>query len=298
MSISAMNHVWVNSPSSGGRLVVLLALADHANDDWIAWPKLPALAKKSRLSERQVERVLKALEKDGEIEAPPLRQVGKDHPFRIRQNVGDGSSTPATGQPDTGDAANPTRASGPCIEPSEEPSNRTPSARESEIQEVWNTYLKATGKTKMELNDKRRKHINNALDVALADDQAGRLAKVKLAVIGLSVSPHHNGENDTKTPYLDIRYALRGIKDESDDERIEKMAALGAQTRLPTGGPAIDPVRVERRLEAIRANRSSGGSHEPQRAAQAVRELEAWGYRIVTIPQAPWARLERAEEAA
>jgi hypothetical protein len=285
-----MSYVWRNSPSKGGRLLVLLALADRANDDWICWPGVNELSRKSRLSPRHVERVLKELHKDDEIEYPP-NKPSKDSPIRIRQNVGSDSSTPASGRNDAGVGSDTTRASGLCNEPSEEPSDLTPSAREREIQEVWTTYLEAT-KKRFELNDKRRKIINRALDSAPAETQPERLALCKLAVVGLSLSPHHNGENESKTPYLDIRYALKGIREESDDERIQRMANIARQHGVSGAAQRIDPARVERRLEAVRANRSSGGNFEPDRAAAALAELEEWGFHVELLDQAPWARLD------
>jgi hypothetical protein len=50
----------------------------------------------------------------------------------------------------------------------------------------------------------------------------------KLAITGLSKSPHHNGQNEHGVRYLDIRYALRGngTRGETHEERIDRMAAL------------------------------------------------------------------------
>ena len=62
MSIRIMSAVWEKAPVDGGSLLVLLAMADFANDNGICWPSVPTLALKSRLSERQVQRVLRDLE--------------------------------------------------------------------------------------------------------------------------------------------------------------------------------------------------------------------------------------------
>ena len=62
MSIRIMSAVWEKAPVDGGSLLVLLAMADFANDNGICWPSLPALGRKARLSERQVRRVLRDLE--------------------------------------------------------------------------------------------------------------------------------------------------------------------------------------------------------------------------------------------
>src|SRR3990167_3141374 len=77
MSIHVMSQVWRKSKQELGGLLVLLALADFANDDGICWPSIPKLATKSRLSERQVQRVIQDAVESGEITvevgAGPLR---------------------------------------------------------------------------------------------------------------------------------------------------------------------------------------------------------------------------------
>ena len=48
-----MARVWEWSAASGGGLLALLAIADFANDNGVAWPSLSVLAAKARLSVRQ-----------------------------------------------------------------------------------------------------------------------------------------------------------------------------------------------------------------------------------------------------
>lgn len=67
MSIRIMSQVWEHSAHSEGTLLVLLALADFANDEGMCFPSQTTLAKKSRLSDRQVRRVLAVLIRSGEL---------------------------------------------------------------------------------------------------------------------------------------------------------------------------------------------------------------------------------------
>ena len=62
-----MSAVWESGEVSGATLLVLLALADYANDNGICWPGVPALAKKARVSERYVRELLGDLEDGGYI---------------------------------------------------------------------------------------------------------------------------------------------------------------------------------------------------------------------------------------
>lgn len=62
-----MARVWAHSQRKDGELLVMLALADFANDAGECWPSIPILAAKARLTERQTRRVLSKLEEAGEI---------------------------------------------------------------------------------------------------------------------------------------------------------------------------------------------------------------------------------------
>jgi hypothetical protein len=54
MSIHAMSWAWTQNPGSSGAKLVLLALADTANDDGTCWPGQKRIAEKVCLSERAV----------------------------------------------------------------------------------------------------------------------------------------------------------------------------------------------------------------------------------------------------
>lgn len=68
MSIHMMNRVWRESSAKGSQLLLLLAVADFADDDGIAWPGIDALARKTRLSRRQTQYNIQALIQSGELE--------------------------------------------------------------------------------------------------------------------------------------------------------------------------------------------------------------------------------------
>lgn len=62
-----MSRVWEHAQASGGALLVLLALADHADDEGYAWPNRETLSQKARLKERQVINVLATLTQAGDL---------------------------------------------------------------------------------------------------------------------------------------------------------------------------------------------------------------------------------------
>lgn len=67
MSIQWMNRVWQLSTQKGSLLLAELAIADNANDAGVAWPGLETLARKTRLSERNVNRMTSKLESSQEL---------------------------------------------------------------------------------------------------------------------------------------------------------------------------------------------------------------------------------------
>lgn len=68
MSIKAMTSVWEKSQHKGSTLLLLLAIADYAHDDGTgAWPSIDTLAKKTRMSVRNTQRLVDTLRASGEV---------------------------------------------------------------------------------------------------------------------------------------------------------------------------------------------------------------------------------------
>lgn len=78
-----MSLVWEHAPYSEGSLLVLLALADWANDQGIAWPSIAALAQKARLQRRRCQYVVRKLETDGFIEIEEGGGRSKQHRYAL-----------------------------------------------------------------------------------------------------------------------------------------------------------------------------------------------------------------------
>lgn len=68
MSIDVMGRVWNQSGAKESSLLVLLALADRADENGVCWPGIEWLSQKARLKDqRHVRRILRQLEDMGEI---------------------------------------------------------------------------------------------------------------------------------------------------------------------------------------------------------------------------------------
>jgi hypothetical protein len=68
MSIRVMSWVWDCGPEKGSDLLVLLALADFANDEGECWPSMASIARKARMTERGAQKIARRLKEDGFLE--------------------------------------------------------------------------------------------------------------------------------------------------------------------------------------------------------------------------------------
>jgi hypothetical protein len=62
-----MTRIWEHSAQASSDLLLLLAIADHADDDGVCWPGIDKLAKKTRCLPRQVKRNIQKLAGRGEL---------------------------------------------------------------------------------------------------------------------------------------------------------------------------------------------------------------------------------------
>lgn len=89
MSIRLMTWVWQNSPYSGERLLLHLALADYANDEGVCFPSHGTLAKKARCSKGWVAQTIKQMIADHLIEIVEPAGQGRGKVGRYRLLIGD-----------------------------------------------------------------------------------------------------------------------------------------------------------------------------------------------------------------
>lgn len=68
MSVRASDRVWSHSKRTGSELLMLLAIADFADDAGNAFPSVPTLAAKCRMTTRNVNHILVVLQDCGELE--------------------------------------------------------------------------------------------------------------------------------------------------------------------------------------------------------------------------------------
>jgi hypothetical protein len=79
MSVKRITAVWDLSLAEGNDRLIMLALADHADDDGFAWPGVERIAEKCRLSKRTVLRSIESLEALGELWVSRNRRRGNHY---------------------------------------------------------------------------------------------------------------------------------------------------------------------------------------------------------------------------
>lgn len=91
MSIKLMTQVWALPVHEKCKLV-LLSLADQANDDGVCWPDIDTIAARCSVSTKTVQRAISALETDGWLSVK--REYGKAPIFRVILDDKPGEKSP------------------------------------------------------------------------------------------------------------------------------------------------------------------------------------------------------------
>ena len=84
-----MNLVWEHSQAKAGARLVLLAVADHCNEEGIAWPSVDRLGRRANLGPRQCKRCLRELERLGELSIQRGKGPHHTHIYRVTICQGD-----------------------------------------------------------------------------------------------------------------------------------------------------------------------------------------------------------------
>lgn len=100
MSIRVMTKVWDGSIHAGSDLLMMLAIADFADDEGRAYPAVPTLAAKCRMKPRNANYVLTTLRDSGELEVRLNEGPKGTNLYRIvLERLGAKSSAPPSLQP-------------------------------------------------------------------------------------------------------------------------------------------------------------------------------------------------------
>lgn len=84
MSLTAMQWVFTQSKSAGTDRLVLLILADYANEDGVCWPNLSTISARANATPRTISRCIQVLRSIGEIELLVQGSGSCSNHYRIR----------------------------------------------------------------------------------------------------------------------------------------------------------------------------------------------------------------------
>ncbi|MEV0015402.1 helix-turn-helix domain-containing protein [Streptomyces tendae] len=212
MSFKVTNWVWARSESRNGARLVMLALADRADDNGYSWPSIDDLAERTKLSPRAVQKAIAVLAELGELDVENGGGRHRSNRYRIvpkpRTSDGvtdeeprqiDGVSTEETpnSAPETPnfeaetpnfETGNPVQSSPePVIEPTENrqknlPSRRTtePTPAEQILTQWWEKYGRTTAQGKRSISRAIDDALTNGIQPAelwTALDRIGSLSK-------------------------------------------------------------------------------------------------------------------------
>lgn len=88
MSIAAMNWVWTLEDLGPTETLLMMALADAADDDGFCWPSQVVLARKARQTDRNVRRLITRLSRQGLLRVEHRSSTGGRRSNRYWLNVG------------------------------------------------------------------------------------------------------------------------------------------------------------------------------------------------------------------
>jgi hypothetical protein len=182
MSIRVMTLVWDRSDLSGVQLLALLAIADNADDEGVAWPSHEYLAAKTRQSDRNVRRILDRVVASGELELVERGTYGRSNRYLVKLDVLEtrdpkmsalrGAQADISG--DSGGQLGLLKADTTCPpNRQQEPSQREPSKEElltEKIDAIWTRWDETfPGRTRGGLTVPRRTTLKKALSAVDGD---------------------------------------------------------------------------------------------------------------------------------
>jgi hypothetical protein len=146
VSVKIMSLVWDRTDLSQAETLVLLALADRADDDGRCWPSIAGVAERARMTERSVQRVMRVMQERGfvAIEKGGGRKTNH-YAINVEQLRGDIASPPnhprqiVTG--DTGVTPPPTQLCHPSGDTAMSPESSITTIEPSLDLDVWREWI-------------------------------------------------------------------------------------------------------------------------------------------------------------
>ena len=274
MSIRVQTWVWDHSQSSGNDLLVLLAIADEADDDGTnAFPSIDRLTRKARINRATTMRVIKRLEDMGELLVTRPERHGRGRynvyaiPMRERSQIATSNNGPERSHIGRSDDEERSHIGRSIVRPDPlthelpiDPLKTSVAVNDDtdDVRAVFDAWVQSTGKTRAVLDSKRRARIVGALKNFTVDELVD-------AVRGWRHSPHHRGENERRTVYNDLDLLLRDAARIEKFRDLERGAAMPAPPRVSKSHTNISAVADRLREVEREQERSRNGAQAADR---------------------------------
>ena len=290
MSLEAMTWAW-RQPVRGTQKLVLLALADHADAAWEAWPAIKSLAERCGVTPRAVRDAIRALE-DGKL-------VVRTDRFRDNGSRGSNLYVLGTGSqlPEAPGSELPEDEGGrgsqlpegrgselPDLNPHGEPAGEKKEADASKevdpIEDVWTTYVEVMEPRRRELDPESRRIIRDALKVA-------DVAELKRAIVGNKASSFHQGANDRGKKYNALSQILKGKRGgRTTREQIDFFIEIADKSGASNPGlPSVDQAKLASAKRWVLTAWEYPGNAQAQAASkEATTWLQEHGYAVEHDP--------------
>lgn len=235
MSFKALSWAWEANTGSPGRKLVLVGLAQFANDKNECWPSQVTIAERTEQSERTVREHLAWLEENGFLSRQARTAAGKQFDSDIIRlhldqleprakeerrpaaNFAGGEPVQPSGEKPQEPAANFAKTQRQISPPNlhtnlqnESPTPPVvpqggPPAQVLQVVEIWNSGIEGSGLPNARPTEKRNRVIGARLK------ERGWLEDFRVAVSVVAASPWHRGGND-RGWMADIDYLLQAGK--------------------------------------------------------------------------------------
>ena len=172
MSVKIISKVWDHAPYRGKKLLILLAMADFADDQGKCWPSQTTLARKARCSVETIRTTINEMIAAGHLEVAEEHTPNSSKRYMLTPNLlgADDVSPNPQGTPPKSSGDHPQIVGGrvpksawgePSIEPSKEPSIEPIEGDSPSFDDFWNVFDLKNGKAGAKRAwDKAVKHTN------------------------------------------------------------------------------------------------------------------------------------------
>ena len=283
MSLEAMTWAW-RQPVRGTKKLVLLYLADLADEEHLCWPGTARMSERCGVGRSAIFEALRSLEDD--------RFIARDARYRLdgsqRTNLyllnvsGQPDDRPAESADESGESDQGVRHGGsrdPSVDPVGE-KEADASKEVDPVEDVWATYVEVMEPRRRELDPESRRIIRDALKVA-------DVAELKRAIVGNKASSFHQGANERGKKYNALSQILKGKKGgRTTREQIDFFIEIADKSGASNPGlPSVDQAKLaSAKRWVLTAWEYPGNAQALAASKEATEWLQQHGYAVEHDP--------------